>query len=72
MQSQINEAHNQTKLMTDNYNNSQKDLKVKTDELDSIENKTLIQKVALWVSIPLNIIGAGYVAIDQIIKKASN
>lgn len=64
------EAHNQEKLQKDNYDNCKKDLAVEQDKLKNVERKSILQKIVLWVSVPLAIVETAYIGLSQVIKKA--
>lgn len=66
----IAEKEEQKKLEEDKNKNCQKDLQVEKDKVDNMKNKTLLQKVVLWVSIPIMVVESLYIAAIQIIKKA--
>lgn len=67
---QLQESHKQTDLQKENYDNCLDDKQVLEKQLKNVKRRSLLQKVVLWVSVPLVVIESGYIALQQIIKKA--
>lgn len=71
-ENQLDEVHEQLKLMTDNYNNSQTDLKVEKNKVKNMKNKNLLQKIVLWITAPIAVAETGILSLVYIQKKISN
>lgn len=67
---EIVEAHLQEKLANDNYKNSQSDLRAQESKVKNLQNKNLLHKVMLWITVPIVIIETGWIGLTHYIKKA--
>jgi hypothetical protein len=64
------ESENQKKIDADRLKDCNEYLQDAGDQLRKVKNKTTLQKIVLWVSVPFAIVEAAYIGLSQVIKRA--